>query len=111
MFKPTYDKIVVKPFKADKKNANGIYLPNENQAMITKGVVIATGPGRPEKGGKFSDLSCVPGDFILYATHSGRDMIIDKKDYHIMQDTEVLIVLDPESDEVKSAKDSEEPEA
>ena len=110
MFTPTYDKIVVRNFKATKKTSNGIYLPGEDTSMISKGKVVKTGPGRLRGDGEFDKLCCGEGDYILYNTHSGRDLKVDGKDYHIMSDVEVLVVLDPESDEVKKAKEIEEKE-
>ena len=111
MFTPTYDKIVVRNFKATQKTSNGIYLPGEDTSMISKGKVVKTGPGRLRSDGKFDELCCTEGDYILYNTHSGRDLKVDDKEYHIMADVEVLVVLDEKSEEVKKAKKIEEEEA
>jgi len=56
--------------------------------------VIAVGFGKKEKDGKVIPLDVKAGDRILFAKYSGTEIKIDKEDYLILREQEVLGVIE-----------------
>jgi len=56
--------------------------------------VIAVGFGKKEKDGKVIPLDVKAGDRILFAKYSGTEIKIDKEDYLILREEEVLGVIE-----------------
>ena len=56
--------------------------------------MIAVGFGKKEKDGKVIPLDVKAGDRILFAKYSGTEIKIDKEDYLILREEEVLGVIE-----------------
>ncbi|MES2810789.1 MAG: co-chaperone GroES [Bacteroidota bacterium] len=92
--KPIGDRIVVEAAPAETKTASGIYIPETAQEKPQHGVVVAVGPGRyAEATGNLVPLSVKVGDKVLYGKFSGQDVTIEGKDYLIMRESDIYIVL------------------
>ncbi len=81
---PLADRVVAQQEEAETKTASGIYLPEQAQEKPKVAKVTAVGPD--VKGIK-------KGDRILYKEYSTTEVKIDKDDYMILKEEDVLATL------------------
>lgn len=86
--KPINDRVVVEPAKADTKTSGGIIIPDTAKEKPQKGKIVAVGPGKD--GNK---MSVKKGDKVLYGKYSGQEINFEGKDYLIMREDDILVVL------------------
>jgi|TARA_Y100000310_G_scaffold179531_1_gene179487 chaperonin GroES len=97
---PTFDRIIVEPDDRSDLTVSGLYIPEAHNPAQFKGTVIAIGPGKHDQNGDRIRMSMKIGDRVLYP-RSGIVKYIEEsslvgvegKEYDIMQETNVLIVL------------------
>ncbi len=68
---PLNDKIVVKRLEAEEKTAGGILLPDTAKDKPQRGKILAVGPGKLGKDGKFTPLDVKEGDTVLFTNWAG----------------------------------------
>ena len=68
LYKPTRDRIIVKPNKPDKPEGKIILMDGE---IPSEGVIVAIGPGRKDKHGKLIPMKLRVGETILYNKGAG----------------------------------------
>ena len=86
--KPINDRVVVQPAKAEAKTTGGIIIPDTAKEKPQKGKIVAVGPGKD--GNK---LTVKKGDTVLYGKYSGQEIAYEGKDYLIMREDDILVVL------------------
>ncbi len=69
--KPLGDRVVVRRFEAEEKTAGGILLPDTAKDKPQRGKILAVGPGKPTKDGKFTPLDVKVGDVVLFTNWAG----------------------------------------
>jgi chaperonin GroES len=69
--KPLGDRVVIRRFEADEKTAGGILLPDTARNKPQKGKVLAVGPGKLSKDGKYQPLDVKEGDTVLFTNWAG----------------------------------------
>ena len=86
--KPINDRVVVQPAKAEAKTSGGIIIPDTAKEKPQRGKIMAVGPGKD--GIK---LTVKKGDTVLYGKYSGQEINYEGKDYLIMREDDILVVL------------------
>jgi chaperonin GroES len=87
--KPLGDRIVVKPMVLEETTVSGIVLPDTmEKEKKAQGEVVAIGEGE-----KIQKLNLKVGDKVLYGKYSGDEVEIEKVEYKILKDDEVLAVM------------------
>ncbi len=87
--KPLGDRIVVKPLEAEETTKSGIVLPDTaEKERKAQGEVVAIGEGE-----KIAKLKLKVGDKVLFGKYSGDEVEVDKVEYKILKDEEVLAVI------------------
>jgi len=86
--KPINDRVVVKPAEAETKTPGGIILPDTAKEKPQMGKVVAVGPGKD--GNK---MTVKKGDKVLYGKYAGQEMNYEGKDYLIMREDDILVIL------------------
>jgi chaperonin GroES len=87
--KPLGDRILVKPLEQEETTKSGIVLPDTiEKERKAQGEVIAVGEGE-----KIQKLNLKPGDKVLYGKYAGDEVEVDKVEYKILKDDEVLAVM------------------
>ncbi len=86
--KPINDRVVIKPAPAEEKTAGGIIIPDTAKEKPQRGEVVAVGPGKEGKG-----MTVQVGDIVLYGKYAGQELSYEGKDYLIMREDDILIVL------------------
>jgi chaperonin GroES len=92
MIKPLGDRVLVKPVEAETKTKSGIFIPDSAKEAPAQGKIVALGNGKL-KDGKKHEFSVKIGDTVLYSKYSGDDIKLDKIEYKIMKEEEVLGIL------------------
>ena len=91
---PIGDRIVVEAAPAETKTASGIYIPETAQEKPQHGTVVAVGPGKyAELTGTLIPLTIKAGDKVLYGKYAGQEFTLEGKDYLIMRESDIYIVL------------------
>lgn len=86
--KPINDRVVVKPAPAEEKTKGGIIIPDNAKEKPQKGKVVAVGPGKEGNA-----MTVKKGDTVLYGKYSGQELNYEGKDYLIMREDDILIIL------------------
>ncbi len=113
------DRLLIQPDKGDKTSPAGLYLPPsvvENQE-VKGGIVVEVGPGiplgspndtidEPWKDSK-SDIKYIPtqaeiGDYALYLGKASIEIEIEKKEYLIVPQSAILILIRDDIDKIVS---------
>lgn len=91
--KPVADRVVVEPAEADEISAGGIILPDTAKEKPQKGTVVAVGPGKISDDGTLIKMTVKNKDKVLYGKYSGTEVTIDKKEYIIMRESDIIGIL------------------
>ena len=90
MFRPLYDRILVRRIEQDENTAGGIIIPDTAKEKPMEGEVIAVGSGIRGEDGKVTALDVKQGDRILFGKWSGTEVKIDGEELLIMKESDVL---------------------
>ncbi|MBU0546540.1 co-chaperone GroES [Patescibacteria group bacterium] len=95
MIKPLNDHVVVKPIAKEEKTSAGIILPDTvNKEKPEQGEVIAVGPGKLLENGTRATMSIQPGDKVIFTKYSPHEVKIDKEEYLILSEADILAVIE-----------------
>lgn len=86
--KPLGDRVLIEPQEAEDKTASGIIIPDSAKEKPQKGTVVAVGPGKKDE-----KVELKVGDVVLYGKYSGTELNYDGKDYLIMKQEDILVVI------------------
>ncbi len=87
-FKLQGDRILIEVLPPETKTLTGIIIPEVAKDKPHKGTVIAVGPGTKEDPMKLNE-----GEVVLYGKHAGMPVNVEGKDYLIMRECDVFMVL------------------
>jgi chaperonin GroES len=92
--KPIGDRIVIEAAPAETKTASGIYIPETAQEKPQHGTVVAVGPGKyAEQTGVLVPITVKVGDKVLYGKFAGQEFAFEGKDYLIMRESDIYVIL------------------
>lgn len=86
--RPLADRVLIEPAPAEETTVSGIIIPDTAQEKPQRGVVVAVGPGKPDE-----PTTVKVGDTVLYGKYSGTDLQIERKDYMIMRESDILAIV------------------
>lgn len=86
--KPINDRVVVKPAPAEEKTSGGIIIPDNAKEKPQRGTVVAVGPGKENH-----KMTVKKGDTVLYGKYAGQEISHEGKDYLIMREDDILVIL------------------
>ena len=89
--KPLHDRVIVKRDEQDEKTPGGIIVPDTAQKQLTRGTVIAVGPGKVLDNGKFRETNVKTGDHVLFGKYSGNEL---PEDHQIMPEDEIYGIIE-----------------
>ena len=113
------DRLLIQPDKGDKTSPAGLYLPPSvvERQEVKGGIVVEVGPGiplgspndtidEPWKDSK-SDIKYIPtqaeiGDYALYLGKESIEIEIEKKEYLIVPQSAILILIRDDIDKIVS---------
>ncbi|MFH0873424.1 MAG: co-chaperone GroES [Candidatus Komeilibacteria bacterium] len=88
--KPLGDRVVVKPSAAEEITKSGIILPDTvDKEKKAEGEIVAIGNGE-----KVTKLNLSIGQHVVYSQYSGTEFELDKQDYKILSEEDLLAVIE-----------------
>jgi chaperonin GroES len=90
---PLDDRVVLQRLEAEEKTQGGIVLPDTAKEKPQKGKVIAVGPGRLLDDGTRAAMEVKVGDTVLFGKYAGSEITLDREEYVIMKESELLARL------------------
>jgi len=92
---PLGDRVVLKQISAEETTKAGIVLPaTVEKEKPEQGEVVAVGKGRMLKDGKRAPLEVKVGDKVLFSRYSPTEVKVDKKDYLVVKEEDILAILE-----------------
>lgn len=88
--RPLYDRVILKPIKMEEVTKSGIIIPDTVREGIPtlKAIVEAVGPGT-----KDDPTTVKKGDTVLYQKYAGTRVELEKEEYLIVQEREILAII------------------
>ena len=85
---PLGERVVLKQLKAEETTKSGIVLPGQSQEKPQQAEVVAVGPGTDEV-----KMSVKVGDQVIYAKYAGSEVKLDKDEYVIVKQSDILAIV------------------
>lgn len=92
--KPLGDKVIVKRVEAEGKTSGGIVLPESAKEKPKEGTVIVLGEGKLLEDGSRAKFQVKKGDKVLFTSYAGNEITVEKDEYLIMSEDDVLAIID-----------------
>lgn len=93
--KPLSNNVLIEPIKEEEKTKTGILLPETaERESPEQGKVIAVGPGKKDKSGKFIPLEIEPGQKVLFTKYGPNEIKVEDKEYLIAKEEDILAILE-----------------
>lgn len=92
--RPLYDRVLIKPAKAEEVTKGGIIIPDTAKEKPIQGEIIAIGNGKMNDDGKITPLELKVGDVVLYGKYSGTEVSVDGDDLLMMRESDVFAIID-----------------
>lgn len=93
--RPLGDRVVLEPLGVEETTKSGIVLPDTaDKEKPEQGKVVAVGPGRTTDEGKTIPVQAKKGDVVLFTKYGPNEVKIDRKEYLICREEDILAVLE-----------------
>lgn len=93
--RPLGDRVVVEREKEDDTTPGGIIIPENAKEPLTRGRVVATGPGALVDG-KRREPELKRGDRVIFGKYAGTELDRDGRELLVMREDDILAVLGEE---------------
>ena len=90
---PLLNRVLIQKIAAPKQSAGGILLPENKEAELDMGKVIATGPGIRNFDGVLRKCMVEEGQTVLLPSYGGQIININEEKYFIYKDTELVGII------------------
>ncbi len=92
--KPLGDRVIVKQDEAESKTSSGLYLAGDSKEKPQTGTVIAVGPGKMDKEGKYLPMPVKEGDRVVYSKYGGNEIVCDDEEVLIVRADDIYAVFE-----------------
>ncbi|GBQ31049.1 co-chaperone GroES [Gluconacetobacter azotocaptans] len=93
IFRPLYDRVVLRRISPAEKTAGGIIIPDTAQEKPVEAVVVAVGPGARDAQGQIVPLAVREGDRVLFGKWSGTEVRVAGEDLLIVRESDLFGVV------------------
>jgi chaperonin GroES len=87
---PLGDRVVIQATVQEEVLASGIVIPDTAKEKPQQGEILAVGPGKLDDDGKRIPMDVEVGDKVLYAKYSGQEIKIDREEYIVLSEKDIL---------------------
>ena len=91
--KPLGDRVVVQHLEAEDTTKSGIILTGSAKEKPEEALVMAVGPGGMVDGKKV-EMEVKVGDKIIYSKYAGTEVTIEKEEYVIVRQDDILAIVE-----------------
>ena len=83
------------PFKGrvGQQKKGGIIIPDSAKEKPTESVIVALGTGKTDENGKKIPFEVKKGDRVLVSKYGGTEVMIDDKEYKILNSDDILAIV------------------
>jgi chaperonin GroES len=92
--RPLHDRILVQRIDEGEQQVGGIIIPDSAKEKPQQGKVVAAGAGKLTDDGKRIPLDVKAGDVILFGKYAGQETKLDRDEFLILREDEVLGVIE-----------------
>lgn len=90
--KPLYDRVIILQDEGAEK-VGSLFIAENGRVKPRQGTVIKVGPGVLGSDCNHIPLFCKEGDKVIYAEFSGANVVIEGKEYIILEESKILAKL------------------
>lgn len=87
-FKPLGDRILIEPIPVESQTKSGLIIPDNAKEKPNKGIVKAVGEGTKDE-----KIKVKVEDVVIYGKYVGMEIHIEKNDYIILRQSDLLGIL------------------
>ena len=91
--RPLGEKVLIRRLEADQMTKGGIVLPDSAKEKPQRGTVLALGDGKLLDDGSRGDFQVAAGDTVLFASYGGTEIKIDRQEYLLMDESDILAII------------------
>ena len=91
--KPLADRVVLKSLELEETTKSGIVLPGTAKEKPQMAEIIAVGPGGVVDG-KEVTMYVKVGDKVIYSKYAGTEVKLEKQEYIIVRQNDILAVVE-----------------
>ena len=91
--RPLSDRVVLRSIETEEVTAGGIVLPGTAKEKPQMAEVIAVGPGGAVDG-KEVVMNVKVGDQVIYSKYAGTEVKLDKEEYIVVRQGDILAVVE-----------------
>jgi len=91
--KPIGDRVLVEPVEEEVSKVGSLYVPDTAKEKPQRGKIVAVGEGRFE-GKDLIPMRVKVGDKVLFGKYAGVELKYEDKDYLILNEHDILVVID-----------------
>ena len=95
--RPMNDNVLISRLETVDVTPGGIIIPYASQKKSAQAKVVAVGPGKVDKNGRFVETTVKPGDIVLLSEWSGQEVQVDGEDLLFVGEPEILAVIESET--------------
>jgi chaperonin GroES len=92
--RPLYDRIIIKRLVGKDRTEAGLYIPENAKEKLNEGTVLAVGPGRVLKDGRYLAPCLKQGDHVLFGKYTTPEVRLKGQDVLILREEEILAVVE-----------------
>jgi chaperonin GroES len=102
--RPLQDRILIHRVEEEERTSGGIIIPDSAKEKPQEGVVVATGKGKVRDDGTITPLDVAAGDRVLFGKYAGTDVTLDREEYTILREDDILAIISSGSESKKKKK-------
>lgn len=91
--KPLGDRVVIQHLEPEETTKSGIILTGTAKEKPQEALVVAVGPGGIVDGEKV-EMEVKVGDKIIYSKYAGTEVTVEKEEYVIVRQNDILAIVE-----------------
>ena len=91
--RPLGNRVLVQRTKQEEKLKGGIILPDSAQKKQETAVIVAIGPGIPDKEGNLESFDFKVGDSILINKYAGQEITLNDEEFVVVKSDDIIAVI------------------
>lgn len=91
---PLGNRVLVRRLEKEEKLRGGIIIPDSAKKKQEQAEVVAVGPGKKDKEGKFVLPGVKVGDIVLMEKYSGQEVNLNDHEYIIVRSDDLIAIVE-----------------